>query len=72
MRKWKKQKHSGLAICNTQAAMFSKMQIFYSFLRFIILKSENNIFENVIYSDDLPLKTDLACLNSFPMAKTEL
>ena len=72
MRKWKKQKHSGLAIYNTKAAMFSKMHILYFFLRFIILKSENNIFENVIYSDDLPLKTDLACLNSFPMAKTEL
>ena len=71
MRKWKKQKHSGLAIYNTKAAMFSKMHDLYLFKRFIILKTENNIFENVNNGDDLPLETDLACLKSFPMVKTE-
>ena len=43
----KKQKHTGLAICNTEAGMFSKMQNFYYFFRFEILKIENNIFEIV-------------------------
>ena len=41
----KKQKHTGLAICNTKAGMFSKMQTNYNFCRFEILKIENNIFE---------------------------
>ena len=40
----KKQKHTGLAICNTEAGMFSKMQKVYYFFRFEILKIENNIF----------------------------
>ena len=54
MRKWKKQKHSGLAIWYTKTAMFSKMHDFQNFSGFIILKSENNILENIIYNDDLP------------------
>ena len=41
----KKQKHTGLAICNTEAGMFSKMQNFYFLKRFEILKIENNIFK---------------------------
>ena len=41
----KKQKHTGLAICDTEAGMFSKMQKLYTFWRFEILKIENNIFE---------------------------
>lgn len=40
----KKQKHTGLAICNTEAGMFSKMQKDNYFFRFEILKIENNIF----------------------------
>ena len=40
----KKQKHTGLAICNTEAGMFSKMQKVNYFFRFEILKIENNIF----------------------------
>ena len=43
----KKQKHTGLAICNTEAGMFSKMQKFYISFRFEILKIGNNIFEIV-------------------------
>ena len=43
----KKQKHTGLAICNMEAGMFSKMQNFYFLKRFEILKIENNIFEIV-------------------------
>ena len=41
----KKQKHTGLAICNMEAGKFSKMQNFYFLKRFEILKIENNIFE---------------------------
>ena len=40
----KKQKHTGLAICNTEAGMFSKMQKIDFCFRFEILKIENNIF----------------------------
>ena len=43
----KKQKHTGLAICNTEAGMFLKMQKILNFFRFEILKIENNIFEIV-------------------------
>ena len=43
----KKQKHTGLAICNMEAGMFSKMQNFDFLKRFEILKIENNIFEIV-------------------------
>ena len=43
----KKQKHTGLAICNMEAGMFSKMQKIYISFRFEILKIENNIFEIV-------------------------
>ena len=38
----KKQKHTGLAVCNTEAGMFSKMQKDNYFFRFEILKIENN------------------------------
>ena len=51
--------------------MFSKMHNLQYFFRFIILKSVNNIFENQINNEDLPLKVDLAFPKSFPMTKTE-
>ena len=51
--------------------MFSKMHDFQNFSGFIILKSENNIFENIFYNDDLPYKVDLAYPKSFLMIKTD-
>ena len=51
--------------------MFSEMENFQYFFRFIILKSVNNIFENQINKEDLPLAVDLAFLKGFPMPKTE-
>ena len=51
--------------------MFSKMQNLEYFFGFIILKSVNNIFENQINKEDLPLEVDLAFLKSYPMPKTE-
>ena len=51
--------------------MFSKMQDLEYFFRFIILKSVNNIFENRINKEDLPLEVDFASLRGYPMPKTE-
>ena len=51
--------------------MFSKMQNFKYFFRFIILKSVNSIFENQINNEYLPLEVDLAFPKIFRMTKTE-
>ena len=60
MKKWKKQKHTGLAIYHTEAGMFLEKLVFSLFLLFLILKNEINIFEISIQSENLTLKIDLA------------
>ena len=47
------------------------MQIFSYFLRFLILKNQNNIFETLKKSENLALIIDLAYKNSFPFVKTD-
>ena len=71
MKKWKKQKHTGLAIYHTEAGMFLEKLVFSSFSLFLILKNENNIFKTLIKSEDLTLKIDLAYKKSSPVFKSE-
>ena len=71
MKKWKKQKHTGLAIYHTEAGMFLENLVFSLFLLFLILKNENNIFEILIKSENLTLKIDLAYKKSSPLVKSE-
>ena len=71
MKKWKKQKHTGLAIYHTEAGMFLEKLVFSLFLLFLILKNENNIFEILIKSENITLKIDLAYKKSSPSVKSE-
>ena len=71
MKKWKKQKNTGLAIYHTEAGMFLEKLVFSSILLFLILKNENNIFEILIKSENLTLKTDSAYKKSSPLVKSE-
>ena len=71
MKKWKKQKHTGLAIYYTEAGMFLEKIVFSLFWLFLILKNENNIFDTLIKSEDLTLKIDLAYKKSPPLFKSE-
>ena len=71
MKKWKNQKHTGLANYNTEPGMFWKMQVFLYFLRFLILKNENNIFDNLKKHENLHLEIGFAYENRFLMVKIE-
>ena len=51
--------------------MFLEKLVFSSFLLFLILKNENNIFEILIKSENLALKIDLAYKKSSPLVKSE-
>ena len=70
MKKWRKQKHTGLAIYYTEAGMFLEKLVFSLFLLFLILKNKNNIFDTLIKSEDLTLKIDLAYKKNSPLFKS--
>ena len=51
--------------------MFSEKLVYSLFLRFLILKNENNIFETLLKSENLTLKIDIAYKKSSPLVKSE-
>ena len=51
--------------------MFSEKLVYSLFLRFLILKNENNIFETLLKSENLTLKFHNSYKNSSPSVKSE-